>query len=98
MINPITKCAGCGIPWIECLGKGKSIGYQKSSPDWNPKHELVEKAIWDWYCDHCLKEMSVNCSHCDESIEGILPDSLDDGSFLCKECDTKLNKELEEIK
>lgn len=95
MINPIPKCAGCGVPARECLKEGKSINYYRSSINKNWNDDTFTS---DWYCSYCMKDKSINCSHCDKPIEGILPDLLDDGSFLCKECDNKLNEELEEIK
>lgn len=100
MYKTIPKCAGCGVPQAECIGKGKSIGYQKSSSYFEHKDDIITDGhygtiSWDWYCSRCVESVSVNCSHCDEPIKGTLSDPLDDGSFLCKKCDTKLNEELE---
>lgn len=92
MNQTIRKCAGCDVPERECIGKGDFIGYHKScSLDRNDLN-------WDWFCDYCVEGRSINCSHCNDSIKGILPDPLDDGSFLCKKCDTDLIKELDKLK
>lgn len=95
MFKTLAKCVNCGVPYIECLSKGETIVYQKSYSNVNWNNESANETYWDWYCCNCLKDMSINCSHCDKQIEGVLPDQLDDGSFLCEGCDTKLNEELD---
>ncbi len=95
----LTRCRSCRIPQVECFGHGYHHQMMK------PAHMVFENNnegypssyISEWVCQKCFEEGSIRCSHCDD----IMPDDisldnpLDDGSFLCKKCDTQLKEELD---
>lgn len=65
-----------------------------------PKVECLGEVMGsfgDWFCPSCLEESYLHCSHCDTVLNGRLPEPLDDGSFLCDKCNTKLSEELDEF-
>lgn len=106
MTRHLSKCASCGVPAIECFGGGvhrHSLHTSQKvwlledgqSTDSNPYRS-------EWCCEACKAESNLHCSHCDEVLEDSSMSSsppvlLDDGSFLCKMCGTKLKEELDEF-
>ncbi len=90
MTRPVLlKCTHCGIPQLECFDK---LERGESFHDKEGYYSI-------WRCPTCLDESVVRCSHCDGTFSDgkPLPEPLDDGSFLCPECDKKLKEELDDF-
>jgi hypothetical protein len=87
MDSPIILCSSCGVPCKECMEEGKNLYDRQGNGDY----------VQRWICAKCSEDSNIRCSHCNDIIKRSLPEPLDDGSFLCKECDTKLLEELDEF-
>jgi len=79
----LPKCFSCGVPVKECLSDS-SCGYSSAAGN-------------GWACPKCVEGSTIRCSHCNTIMSGSLPEPLDDGSFLCNKCTTKLLEELDEF-
>lgn len=88
-VELLTRCDTCGVPQKECLERGMYGKTLDQNHEWD----------WLWVCRPCYEATCIHCSHCDEVIEqdDPRPKLLDDGSYLCKECDKKLVKELDDF-
>lgn len=52
-----------------------------------------------YWCQSCVEEAKIRCSHCDEALPDNHPlsEELDDGSFLCQKCEKQLTEELDVV-
>ena len=79
----LIKCKMCGVPAKECI--------PPLNMGWNDETA--------WQCTACYDAIVIRCSYCDKALpfDAPLPPELDDGSFLCTDCNTQLLEELDDF-